>query len=305
MNVPSTKNKLSILLPTFNNVCIKLVECLRKQCEKMGEEIEGGLWFEIIVADDGSTDSNAVQANRHINGMRHCRFVERTTNAGRSKIRNYLAREAKGEWLLFLDSDVAIDDDMFIDKYLKSEGETVIYGGVLIMDIDGTLSQNLRYRYEKAEEHKHIAEERSKAQHKSFRTTNFMARKDIMLATPFDESITAYGYEDVLFGKRLCEKGITVAHIDNPVTLMDYEDNERFVAKTEESLRTLFQLRRKISDYSNLLVFIGKTSRIGLPSLLFAWHKMANKLERRNLTGRHPCLLAFKLYKIGYYISLK
>lgn len=305
MNAPSTKNKLSILLPTFNNVCIKLVECLRKQCEKIGEEIDGGLWFEIVVADDGSTDFEAVQANRHIDGMRHCRFVECKTNVGRSKIRNFLAREAKGEWLLFLDSDVAIDDDMFIYRYLMSEGETVIYGGVQIMDRAGTLSQNLRYRYEKAEEHKHTAMERSKAEHKSFRTTNFMARKDIMLDNPFDESITAYGYEDVLFGKQLCEKGVAVAHINNPVTLMDYEDNERFVAKTEESLRTLFQLRRKISDYSNLLVFIGKTSRIGLPSLLFAWHKMANKLERRNLTGRHPSLFVFKLYKIGYYISLK
>lgn len=275
------------------------------QCEKIGEETGGGLWFEIVVADDGSTDFNAVQANRHINGLRHCRFVERKTNAGRSKIRNFLAKEAKGEWLLFLDSDVAIDDDMFIYRYLKSEGDTVIYGGVQIMDRAGTLSQNLRYRYEKAEEHKHTAGERSKAEHKSFRTTNFMARKDIMLNTPFDESITAYGYEDVLFGKRLCEKGIAVAHIDNPVTLMDYEDNERFVAKTEESLRTLFLLRQKIAGYSNMLAFIGKTTRIGLPSLLLAWHKMANKLERRNLTGRHPCLLVFKLYKIGYYISLK
>lgn len=146
-----------------------------------------------------------------------------------------------------------------------------------------------------------------------------MVRRDIMLDNPFDETITAYGYEDVVFGKRLCEKGIAIVHIDNPVVLADYEDNPRFVAKTEESLRTLFQLKDRLSGYSNLLGFIDKAARLELPgtrlgqantrmgltTALLAWHKLAGRLERKNLTGKHPNLLVFKIYKIGYYISLK
>ncbi len=310
---------ISILMPTYNNVCVGLVETLRAQCESIARRNTGGLVYEIIVADDGSTDSRTVAENRAINALDHCRFIERKANSGRSSIRNFLAKESCGEWLLFIDSDVVIGCDDFIDRYLDSNATTVVCGGISPGQYPDTLRHNLRYKYELAEAHRHTAEARSKAGHKCFRTTNFMVRRDIMLDNPFDETITAYGYEDVVFGKRLCEKGIGVVHIDNPVVLADYEDNLRFVAKTEESLRTLFQLKDRLSGYSNLLGFTDKIARIGLANkrsgmtntrfgltnALLAWHKLAGKLERKNLTGKHPSLLVFKIYKIGYYISLK
>ena len=317
---------ISILMPTYNNVCVGLVEMLHAQCERIARRDATGLVYEIVVADDGSTDSRTVTENRAINALDHCRFIERKINSGRSAIRNFLAKESCGEWLLFIDSDVVIDCDDFIGRYLDSNATAVVCGGISPGQYPDILHLNLRYKYEWAEAHRHTAEARSKAEHKCFRTTNFMVRRDIMLDNPFDEAITAYGYEDVVFGKRLCEKGIGVVHIDNPVVLADYEDNQRFVAKTEESLRTLFQLKDRLSGYSNLLGFTDKIARIGLPgtrlgqantrsgrpnmrfglaTALLAWHKLAGKLERKNLTGKHPSLLVFKIYKIGYYISLK
>ncbi len=296
---------LSILMPTYNNVCVGLVKTLHAQCERIAEEAANGFSYEIIVADDGSTDSHTVAENRRINALDHCRFIERTANSGRSAIRNFLAQESSKDWLLFIDSDVVVGSDGFVSEYIRCDASEVVCGGVTIGQDDGTLSSNLRYRYEKAEAHNHTAEARRNSEHKCFRTTNFMVRRDIMLANPFDETITAYGYEDVMFGKRLCEKGISIYHIDNPVVLDDYEDNRRFVEKTEESLRTLFLLRKRLSDYSNLLGFINKIARLGLTKPLLAWHKHAGRLERKNLMGRNPNLLVFKLYKIGYYLSLE
>ena len=310
---------ISILMPTYNNVCVGLVETLRTQCESIARRGAKRLVYEIVVADDGSTDSRTVAENRAINALDHCRFIERKANSGRSAIRNFLAKESCGEWLLFIDSDVVIDCDDFIGRYLDSNATAVVCGGISPGQYPDILHLNLRYKYEWAEAHRHTAEARSRAEHKCFRTTNFMVRRDIMLDNPFDETITAYGYEDVVFGKRLCEKGVAVVHIDNPVVLADYEDNLRFVAKTEESLRTLFQLKDRLSGYSSLLGFTDKIARIGLinkrsgltntrfglPNALLAWHKLAGKLERKNLTGKHPSLLVFKIYKIGYYISLK
>ncbi len=310
---------ISILMPTYNNVCVGLVETLRAQCERIARRDAMGLVYEIVVADDGSTDSRTVAENRAINAFDHCRFIERKANSGRSSIRNFLAKESCGEWLLFIDSDVVIDCDDFIGTYLDCNATTVVCGGISPGQYPDTLRHNLRYKYELAEAHRHTAEARSKAGHKCFRTTNFMVRRDIMLDNPFDETITAYGYEDVMFGKRLYEKGIAIVHIDNPVVLADYEDNLRFAAKTEESLRTLFQLKDRLSGYSNLLDFIDKAARLELPGMrlgqantrmglttaLLAWHKLAGRLERKNLTGKHPNLLVFKIYKIGYYISLK
>lgn len=303
------KNKvmtsLSILMPTYNNVCVGLVETLHAQCERIAKDAAGVFSYEIIVADDGSTDCQTKVENRKINTLDHCRFIERKVNSGRSAIRNFLAKESNKEWLLFIDSDVAIGRDNFVLEYVCRDATEVICGGVTIGQDDGTLSRNLRYRYEKAEAHKHTAEARRNNEHKCFRTTNFKIRRDIMLANLFDETITAYGYEDVIFGKRLCEKGIGIDHFDNPVVLADYEDNLRFVEKTEESLRTLFQLKERLSAYSTMLEFIEKIARFGLAKLLLAWHKHVGRQERKNLMGRNPNLLVFKLYKIGYYLSLE
>ena len=59
--------------------------------------------YEILVADDGR-DLSTITANRKINEIENCRYIEREKNVGRSAIRNFLAKEAKYEWLLFIDS---------------------------------------------------------------------------------------------------------------------------------------------------------------------------------------------------------
>ena len=46
------KNDLSILIPTYNDACTQLVSDLQRQAERLGMER-----YEIVVADDGSTDA--------------------------------------------------------------------------------------------------------------------------------------------------------------------------------------------------------------------------------------------------------
>ena len=55
------QNALSILIPTYNYCCLSLVESLHAQATA-----QDGLSFEILVADDGSTDTATVTANRAI-----------------------------------------------------------------------------------------------------------------------------------------------------------------------------------------------------------------------------------------------
>src|SRR4051794_29144317 len=58
---------------------------------------------EVIVVDDGSTDSTQDLA-AHFGGQPHVRFI-RQPNLGNSAARNAGADAAAGEWVTFLDDD--------------------------------------------------------------------------------------------------------------------------------------------------------------------------------------------------------
>lgn len=62
--------------------------------------------YEVIVVDDGSTDESRKIAARY-----PCRLITTGGNRGVSAARNRGAREARGEVLFFVDSDVALRPD--------------------------------------------------------------------------------------------------------------------------------------------------------------------------------------------------
>ena len=105
---------LSVLIPVYNRDCSQLVRALQRQAMRIE-----GLQFEILVADDGSSQEELKVANRAVNQWQGCRVVERSTNGGRAVIRNLLAKEARGEYLLFLDSNVSLLHDDFLLRYVE------------------------------------------------------------------------------------------------------------------------------------------------------------------------------------------
>ena len=282
---------ISILIPTYNGICLTLVQALHQQAEALP------ISYEIIVADDGSTQQSTILANRTINQMTHCRYVERPENTGRAAIRNYLASQAKYPWLLFIDSDMEVCRADYLRQYATSEGEAIVYGGVVIGPLQ---SGNLRSMYEKAAESKHTYEERQQSPYRDFHTANFMIQRALMIEHPFDERFRNYGYEDVLFGKAMEQAGVPILHIDNPMSFEIFEENEHFVSKTEEGLRTLYQFRHELKGYSRLLDRVQDLPRTPIRW----WHQLFGAIERKHLTGRHPSLWVFNMYKIGYFLSL-
>lgn len=293
------KRELSILIPVFNYDCTALVRGLCQQAQQL--EIS----YEVIVAEDGSTDNAALQANAEIALMPHCRYLLRRENIGRASIRNLLARESSYTWLLFLDCDMELPGDHFIDSYLRCPAEEVVDGGFAVKENATLLHRNLRYTYEWSEQANHSAARRTANPYRCFRTTNFLIRRDLMLAHPFDERFRHYGYEDVLFGKHLKQAGIGIAHIDNSMVLTDVEPNSVFVAKTEESLRTLHQFTDELRGYSHLLTVVNGIHVQPVKWAICLWHKLFGGILRRLLCGSHPSLRIFKLYKLGYFLTLK
>lgn len=300
------KNSISILLPTYNNICVKTVYDLHLQAEHLRSLSHGGFCYEIIVADDGSSDKDAVEANMRINTLPHCRYIIREQNSGRSCIRNFLARQAQNDYLLFLDSDLAIPDDSFLKSYVESDGTEVVYGGIAIVGSRKELGNNLRFLYEKKAEPNHTLEKRIKNKYKDFHTANFLIKRDIMLANLFDERFKNYGYEDVLFGKKLKQNKIQISHIQNPVLFNNFETNESFIRKTEEGLHTLFRFREELKGYTSILSLADKVNAIfALAPIIKLWHRLFGKTERAWLTGSNPNLIVFNLYRLGYFLNIK
>ena len=292
------KDELSILIPAYNTDCCPLVDEL---CRQRAILCEKGVAVELVVAEDGSTDASSLAANATIAHREGCRYIRHADNMGRAAIRNFLARKARYRWLLFLDCDMTIVSDQFLLNYVTSDFSDVAYGGYVVGDGERSC---LRYIYEWQCHPQHTATERRKRPFMHFHTCNFMVRRDIIIAHPFDERFHHYGYEDVLWGKELRRVGIAVAHLDNPAGFCTYEDNASFVAKTEEGLRTLHHFRDDLRGYSQMISF---AEGIHLPlvrAFIRLWHRLFGPLERHNLCGNRPSLRLFKLYKLGYYLTL-
>lgn len=303
---------LSILLPSYNNVCVSLVQALQRQADALRGKLDKPFRYEIIVADDCSTDAACIDANRVIGDMLHCRYLRMEQNVGRAQIRNVLISESRGDYVLLIDSDLFLCDDNYLYKYATSTAD-VVYGGtriggegLVMVDNEANtenLKGNLRYIYEKKAEPSHRAAFRQLRPNQEISVCNLYARRDIMEAHPFDSRFKAYGYEDVLFGKRLAESGIEVTHIDNPVLINEFEPNSVFVKKTEEAILTLCRFEQDLEGYSNLKTKVTTLGRYIPLSLFRLWHRIMKNKEKRNLTGSKPSLLLFKLYKLGFFLE--
>ena len=290
------KKSLSILIPTRNDDCTDLVKSLVEQAASIQD-----LDYEIIVADDGSTEGTIIAGNRMVGSLHNCRYIVRKENVGRAAIRNFLAQEAKNEWLLFIDSDMLIINSHFLEQYLKTENqEMVIYGGYKVI---GRKLHNLRFHYEKTSERKHTCRKRREHPYLDFHTSNFMILRSLMLEHPLDINYRGYGYEDVAYGKQLKDAEIKITHINNPVGFSKFENNCDFIAKTEESIRTLKAHRKELYGYSRIILFAEKLRKYHLGGAIDSLYRRSHNKWRKRLCEGKGSLLLLNLYKVGYYIN--
>ena len=289
---------LSILIPTHNTDCTALVSKLLTQAEAVE-----GLAYEIVVMDDGSTDDRVMEKNSTICKYKNCKVVRMEKSRNRSAMRNRLWKLARYDWQLQINANVSIQSEDFLLQYVSAiatdPSPRIIYGGVNIVLPPDEVKGNLRCKYEM---------EFSKSLHKHrkgnyFRNTNTLYHKDILRSVAYDESIDGYGYEDVLFGKDLYEGKYNIVLMSNPVCYGTQDSNTLYLAKWEEALRTLHTLPQ-LEDYSPVRQTTSKLRRMHLLWMVKVWHRLFGNIEKRNLTGKSPSHLIFKIYKLGYYSLL-
>ena len=97
------KDRISIIIPVYNAEEY-LDRCLESVLEQSFTS------FEVILVDDGSTDSSPLICDRYSATDPRFRTVHKE-NGGVSSARNAGMDLAKGEYLMFLDSDDALLPD--------------------------------------------------------------------------------------------------------------------------------------------------------------------------------------------------
>ena len=223
---------LSVLAPFYRDNPGPLLLALDREAADLGGAVE------VITLDDGTGDERlAANVARVVNRMRlPARFIRLAENVGRAKGRNRLASEARGQWLLFLDSDMAPDAPRFLGAYLDliaTSPAPVVCGGFSLHQTPDTPAHAL---------HRHMAlksdclpaAQRNLAPEKHVFTSNLLVRREVFEANRFDESFRGWGWEDVEWGMRVA-RNHPILHIDNPATHLGLDTAPAIAAKYEQS----------------------------------------------------------------------
>jgi hypothetical protein len=283
---------LSILIPVYNYNILPLVNELVKQCSF------NGIDFEILCQDDASNSSVNI-LNQEINLLPNCSFFVNETNLGRGKNINSLSLKAIYDWLLILDCDTFPAQNDFVKKYIDAISNlknNILFGGIIYENKKPESDQLLRWVYG------------NKRETVTILTSNLIIKKEVFLQYTFDESITKYGYEDLLFFSVLKANHFEISKIENPTFHFNLETSKAFLNKTQIALENLVFLydSKKIKKEENKITtsfeFLRKLKLTQFSAFLF--RKNQARIER-NLFSKKPSLFLFDLYKLGYYCTLK
>ena len=292
---------LSILIPVFNWDCSQLMKDLHFQ------GLELGIPYEIIIADDCSTDKVVLEKNRECaGGLENCRFLALEHNLGRAAIRNFLADQSKYDKLLFMDCDAAVKDALFVRKYVDADDKAqVVCGGAIHSDEIPQKGVELRWVYEKNADRERSAEFRSRNPYARFTPFSFLIDRNVFMQIRFDESYSGYGYEDVQFGRELEKRNVSILHIDNQLIHLGLEKSEAYLEKTRQAVQNAFAHKDEVEGGSRLLTHYNRVVRFRMRWLFRGLWKLFGKQMEKNLLGSTPSLRIFSLYKLCYICILK
>ncbi|MGM9760161.1 MAG: glycosyltransferase family 2 protein [Parabacteroides sp.] len=283
---------LSILIPTYNQLCLSLVE--RLHTEALSLQIP----FEIVVADDLSRPE-CEQQNRKIGTLNHCQYVSMTHNVGPARIRNILGQKAQGDYLLFLDADTYPASPDFLQSYWSQAiPGGVVCGGFIYRRTPPEANRMLRFQYGIQVEEK-TAAERQQQPYAHFIGMSFLIDRQVFQTVHFDEAMH-FGYEDAQFGIRLQQQGIPIRHIDNPVFHLNLDTSAEYLAKIRRSIENLWPHRAEMGVHIRLLQWYHQIEQLHVVHFVALLFRCFRPWMEKQLTSAHPWIPLFAAYKLGY-----
>jgi len=297
---------ISLLIPVRDYDIIALVHSMRSCIGRIPELTE------IIIGDDGSSPENkAKYKSLEGDGVR---VLDSPVNIGRAAIRNRLALEAKGDFLLFIDADTMIPGtaEAYIQKWIPVMSYAMVAcGGVIYQKSPpGDPDKILRWKHgRKKDELK--ASERNKRPYQKFSTFNVLFDRTIFSKLRFNEDLKQYGHEDTLMSYQLRKAGIKIHHIDNGLLHEGIESNREFLNKTKLGIENLSKLYDIVTDkitFSSTvrMLQIYNLLRIFRLTLILAgiYIRYRERMEIR-IDSSNPPLWLFRFYKVCLFCTYR
>lgn len=236
---------VSVIVPTYNrrDVVLKCIDALAEQT------LEGSR-YEVIVADNGSTDGTAdAVESRSPNLPITVRVVHAARN-GANPARNEGIRHARGRILLFINDDT-IADPVMLEEHLRSHGEHPEDAASVLGHI--TISPEVPHSFF-ADLHLDATfrqfDGRSELDWLAFITCNISVKKTFLLTYGlFEESIRYH--EDIELSERLRHHGLRVFYNRRATSthyhFIDEKDYLNIAKKEGKALAQWYKLRPAIA----------------------------------------------------------
>ncbi|MGH7737117.1 MAG: glycosyltransferase family 2 protein [Candidatus Tyrphobacter sp.] len=197
---------LSVVVPTYNRL-----ETLRRVLPSLLDQDIGEDAFEVLVCDSQSTDGTLEFVAELSTDHRGLRYIRGRYN-GRAMARNAGVREARGEIVLFNDSDILASGDLLRRHRARHRARPHI--AVVGLEVQvRSYDDYLRKR-----EHPELRgslhpPSRKRLSWLYFLTGNASVRRDdLRNVGAFDEGFTGYGHEDLELGYRLAKAGVEILY---------------------------------------------------------------------------------------------
>jgi glycosyltransferase involved in cell wall biosynthesis len=190
---------LSVVIPTYNRLPILQKCLLALERQHVAAPISG---YEIVLVDDGSTDATVDWVQQQAALLPHVRLICQD-HGGPAEGRNRGVEAARGEVIVFIDSDLVVTDG-FLQAHAEALSRAWQHRGDRLCFTYGAVINTADFDNPTGERHK--LRDWSGAY---FATGNVAIYRQLLeQAGLFDTAFRLYGWEDLELGERLRQLGV-------------------------------------------------------------------------------------------------
>lgn len=228
VNDENKKVKISVIIPMYNAEHT-IIRCLSTIVNTQYDN------YEIIVIDDGSSDSSVMLVKRFMEANKYVKLLIQK-NSGPSVARNKGMEVAIGDVIAFVDSDDFVNSDYLMrlaDAFNQSDAEVVFIAFNRVTSNGDIISMHTLPAMQNNYYHNLI--ELSK--HDVFGYTWIKAfRRNVIENNRFDNTVNLY--EDEIFSCQVLRKPVNLLYLNEPLYCYVRSD-ETLVNKTNQNFSKL------------------------------------------------------------------